>query len=159
MDINKVLNNARLIRAILGVSKKEFESLLITFEQVLFEYRRSKKRKRAVGGGSNGNIKSAKRKLFYILFYIKTYPTFDVSAFVFASSKSRTHKWTHDILPLLEKTLGRKVVLPKRRINTPEEFLAIFPEVREVMIDGTERPTIRSQKNKTQKKHYSGKKK
>lgn len=159
MNIDKVLNNSRLVRAVLGVTKEEFEALLIVFEQVVLEHREQWKRKRAVGGGAEGNIKSPKKKLFYILFYAKTYPTFDVAAFAFASSKSRTHRWTHDILPLLEKTLGRKVVLPKRRISTPEEFFASFPGIKEVMLDGVERPTIRSQKGKAQKKHYSGKKK
>lgn len=159
MDINKVLNNARLVRAVLGVTKEEFEALLLVFEQILLEHRQSKKRKRAVGGGANGNIKSPKKKLFYILFYAKTYPTFDTAAFIFASSKSRAHQWTHDILPLLEKALGRKIALPKRRINTPEEFFAAFPGVKDVLLDGVERPTIRSQKDKTQRKHYSGKKK
>lgn len=159
MDIDKILNNSRLVRAVLGVTKKEFESLLVTFEQIVLEHREQGKRKRAVGGGAEGNIKNPKKKLFYILFYVKTYPTFDVAAFAFASSKSRTHRWTHDILPLLEKTLGRKVVLPKRQISTPEEFFVAFPGIKEVLIDGVERPTIRSQKNKTQKKHYSGKKK
>jgi hypothetical protein len=160
MNIDKVLNNSRLIRGILGVTKEEFESLLVTFEQILLEYREhSKRRKRSVGGGAEGKIKNPKKKLFYILFYVKTYPTFDVAAFVFGSSKSRTHRWTHDILPLLEKTLGRKVVLPKRQIATPEEFFATFPGIKEVLLDGVERPTIRSQKNKVQKKHYSGKKK
>jgi DDE superfamily endonuclease len=69
------------------------------------------------------------------------------------------HEWVHDILPLLETTLGRSFDLPKRRISSPEEFLRLFPGVSEVMIDGVERPTVRSQKNKTQGKHYSGKKK
>jgi hypothetical protein len=159
MNIDKVLNNKRLILAVLGVTKKEFFSLLETFEQVVLQNAKAKKRKRAVGGGSNGKIKHAKIKLFFILFYVKTYPTFDVAAFVFASSKSRTHHWAHVILPLLEKTLGRKVALPKRRINSEEEFLALFPGVKEAMIDGVERPIVRSKKNKTQKKNYSGKKK
>ncbi|TSC99578.1 MAG: transposase, IS4 family protein, partial [Parcubacteria group bacterium Greene1014_15] len=101
----------------------------------------------------------AKQKLFFILFYAKTYPTFDVAAFVFASSKSCTCDWAHTILPLLEQALGRKVLLPKRQLCTAEEFFATFPGVREVMLDGVERPTIRSQKDKTQRKHYSGKKK
>jgi len=159
MNIEKVLSNSRLVRAILGVSKYEFEALLLVFEQIVHERYESKKRKRAIGGGANGNIKSPRKKLFYILFYIKTYPTFDMAAFIFASSKSRTHQWAHDILPLLEKALGRKIVLPKRRINTPEEFFAAFPGIKEVMLDGVERPTIRSKKDKTQRKHYSGKKK
>jgi hypothetical protein len=159
MDIDKVLNNKRLVRSVLGITKEEFLALLPTFKHIVREDAESKKRKRAFGGGSNGKIKQARKKLFFILFYVKAYPTFDVAAFVFASSKSRTQHWAHKILPLLEKTLGRKVALPKRRINSPEEFLALFPEVKEAMIDGVERPTIRSQKNKTQRKHYSGKKK
>lgn len=159
MDIDKVLANPRLVRAVLGVSKTEFFSLLATFEQVLLEEQTAKKRKRAVGGGRIGKIKPARNKLFFILWYIKVYPTFDVAAYVFGSSKTKTHVWVHDILPVLEKTLKRKIVLPKRKIRTPEEFLAAFPEAQEVLIDGMERPTTRSKKDKIQKKHYSGKKK
>jgi len=159
MDIEKILNNQRLARALIGVSKAAFLSLLPAFTQIVREQAESKRRKRAVGGGRKGNIKEAKQKLFFILFYVKTYPTFDVAAFVFASSKSCTCDWAHAILPLLEQALGRKVLLPKRQLRSTEEFFAAFPGVREVMLDGVERPTIRSQKDKTQRKHYSGKKK
>jgi len=159
MNIDKVLNNKRLTKAVLGVKKETFDKLLVTFEQVLREEAESKKRKRGFGGGSNGNIKNPRKKLFYILWYLKVYPTFDVAAYVFASSKSRTHTWTHKILPILERTLGRKLVLPKRQISSTEEFFAQFPETKEVMLDGVERPTLRSKKAKTQNKHYSGKKK
>ena len=76
------------------------------------------------------------------------YPTHDVAAYVFGSSKTKTHVWVQNILPILEKTLNRKVVLPKRKIRTPEEFLAAFPEAQEVLIDGMERPTVRSKNNK-----------
>lgn len=159
MNIDTVLANDRLCRALLGVTKKEFLSLLTDFEQILYEHRNRPDRKRAIGGGAKGNIKDPTQKLFYILFYIKTHPTFDIAGFVFGASKSRAHHWKDDILPLLEKTLGRKVVLPKRAIGTKEEFFRLFPEVTEVLIDGMERPIIRSKKDKTQKKHYSGKKK
>ena len=159
MDIDKVLKDTRLVRAVLGVKKETFEKLLVTFKQILQEEAESKKRKRALGGGSNGNIKDPRKKLFFILWYLKVYPTFDVSAYVFGSSKSRTHQWVHKILPVLEKTLGRKLALPKRRVNSVEEFFALFPEAKEVMLDGLERPTVRSQKSKQQRKHYSGKKK
>lgn len=159
MDIDRVLRNPRLVRAILGVSAKEFESLLATFTQVWREAAENKKRERAVGGGRIGKIKSPRNKLFFILWYLKVYPTFDVAAYVFGSSKTKTNVWVKNILPLLERTLGRRVVLPKRRIATPEEFFASFPEMKEVMLDGLERPTIRSKKAKTQRKHYSGKSK
>ena len=159
MHIDKVLNNERMLKAILGLNRKEFESLLVTFKQILEEEQNNKKRQRKIGGGSNGNIKDPRKKLFYILWYVKVYPTFDVAAYVFASSKTRTHIWTHKIMPILEKTLKREIVLPARQIRTIEEFHELFPEVKEVMIDGVERPTTRSRNDKTQNKHYSGKKK
>lgn len=159
MNIDKVLNNNRLVRAVLGINKKVFEKLLVSFTEMHRKMAESKERKRAFGGGSNGNIKDPKKKLFYILWYLKVYPTFDVAAYVFGSSKSRTQAWASNILPILEKTLGRKMVLPKRRISSVEEFFKLFPETKEVMLDGLERPTVRSQKSKVQNKHYSGKKK
>ncbi len=160
MDIEKVLKNPRLARAITGINRAEFDNLLVTFRQVLHEHRASKKRKRKVGGGAKGafNIKSARNKLFFILFYMKVYPTFDLAGFIFGSNKSNTHRWMHDSLPLLEKALGRKMVLPKRKISSPEEFYEAFPGVNEVIVDGMERPTQRASCYKTQRKHYSGKK-
>jgi hypothetical protein len=159
MDIDRVLKNPRLVRAVLGVSAREFNELLPVFAKICREEAEKKARKRAVGGGRIGRIKPPVNKLFFILWYAKVYPTFDVAAYVFCSSKTKTHQWLHNILPILEKTLKRKIVFPKRRISTPEEFLAAFPEVKEVMLDGVERPIIRSRRNKTQSKHFSGKKK
>ncbi len=159
MDLNKILSTKRMSMALIGLTKEKFEELLFCFERILIEHLENKKRKRIVGGGRKGNIKEAKQKLFFILFYMKNYPTYDVCAFLFASSKTSICDWVHDILPILKKTLGRELSLPKRQIRTPEEFFALFPGVEEVMIDGLERPTIRSNNNKTQVKNYSGKKK
>ena len=69
MDIEKVLKTPRLARAITGMDKTEFDTLLVTFRQVLHEHHASKKRQRKVGGGAKGgfNIKSARNKFFFIL--------------------------------------------------------------------------------------------
>lgn len=159
MDIDKVLSNTRLCYAVLGINKKQFDILLPTFTDIWYEHLDRKGRKRKRGGGSKGNIKEPKKKLFFILWYAKVYPTYDMAAYVFASSKSRTQQWGQTLLPILEKALDRKVALPKRRISTPEEFFLLFPGTEEVMIDGVERPTVRRKKTKVQKKEYSGKKK
>lgn len=159
MDINKVLNNKRRSMALIGMNKEKFQELLESFTKVLIESLNSKDRKRIVGGGRKGNIKEPIQKLFFILFYLKNYPTFDVAAYVFASSKTQTNKWVLNILPVLEKTLKRKLVLPERQIRSIEEFYTLFPDVKEVMIDGLERPVERSKKDKNQRGNYSGKKK
>lgn len=157
--INQTLNNARRMKAILGISLKEFQELLKTFSAVYEQEQQKQTRKRAIGGGRRGKFKQVEQKLFYALFYLKVYPTFDVAAFIFDSSKTRVHEWKNIVLPLLEKTLGRKLVLPKRKITSVEEFKRIFPSIADVFLDGTEREIQRPKSQKNNRKNYSGKKK
>jgi len=65
----------------------------------------------------------------------------------------------HRLQAILETALGKKMVLPERKLESMEQFLKRFPEVREVILDGTERPVQRPQDATQQKEHYSGKKK
>jgi hypothetical protein len=158
IDIEKVIKDRRLSQAMIGISKKEFEGILPLFEEMLLEEKKCKKRKRAVGAGQKGILKSAKEKLFFILFYMKNYPTFDVAGVIFSTVRTACHAWFHKFLPILEKTLGRSLVLPKRKLNSKEEFLSLFGS-EDIYIDGTERPVQRSKSKKKIKKQYSGKKK
>jgi hypothetical protein len=148
-----------MMRGLTGLNLVEFETLLSTFERILFEIHNNKKRQRAVGGGCKGILLDAKHKLFYILFYMKAYPTFDVAAFVFGTVRSVTFEWKSRLLPALERALGRVVTLPKRQIRSVEEFFQLFPGVKDIFIDGTERPVQRPRKSKNLRRKYSGKKK
>jgi hypothetical protein len=159
MKIEKAQRSDRMMKAVTGVTVAEFKLLLTTFTQLLAEQRMQRKRRRVPGGGRNGKIKSPEQKLFYALFYLKVYPTFDLAALLFDSSKTRTCAWARDTVPLLEKTLGRKLALPERRIGSVEEFLQKFPEVKDLFADGTEREIRRPQAPKQQAKNYSGKSK
>jgi len=159
--LDRAKKSDRLMKALTGMTILEFESLVITFSLVFQKYQatRKKKRQRAMGGGRKHTLKTAAERLFFILFYIKCYPTMDLAGFLFGVDKSRIQRWVNELLPLLEETLGREVVLPARTINSVEEFVAQFPEVKDVFIDATERPVRRPGKNKAQKEHYSGRKK
>jgi hypothetical protein len=64
----------------------------------------------------------------------------------------------HKLQPILEQGLGQKMVLPMRQVRSIEEFIERFPEVKEVIIDGTERPIQRPSDRDQQKLNYSGKK-
>ena len=55
--------------------------------------------------------------------------------------------------------LEKKMVLPERKISTVEAFLELFPGVKDLFIDGTERPIQRPKDREKQKENYSGKKK
>ena len=150
----------RLMKALTGMTVVEFESLVITFSAVFDKYRatRKQKRQRAVGGGRKHTLRSAAERLFFILFYVKCYPTMDLAGFIFGVDRSRIQRWVKELLPLLEETLGREMVLPARKINNMADFVAQFPAVKELFIDATERPVRRPGKNKAQTEHYSGRK-
>jgi len=161
MQISRAMKNDRLMKALTGVSVEEFKELLVTFTQILKEEEKKNEsdKKRATGGGRTGFIKPVENKLFFLLFYLKTYPKFDVAGFFFGVVRSCPCTWYKDYLPILKKTLGRECCLPKRKIKSVEEFLEVFPEVMDVLVDASERETQRPKKPKNQKKNYSGKKK
>ena len=65
----------------------------------------------------------------------------------------------HRLQTILEKTLGEKKVLPLRKLSSIDEFIEHFPTVKEVIVDGTERPICRPKDPEKQKDYFSGKKK
>jgi hypothetical protein len=175
LNVEGALSNDRLLRALTGLNRNAFEDLCLAFE-VAYQADLNadlRPRRRARGGGRKARLQSPWAKLFFILFYFKCYPTFDVLGFLFGMERGRAHRWVHRCgsvpgenssghLPLqriLEETLGEKMMLPERKLESLEQFLQRFPEVTEIIIDGTERPIQRPQNAQKQKENYSGKKK
>jgi hypothetical protein len=160
MNLKRLSRDPRLIKALTGLSHREFEDLVPTFEKSLHELRSARKnRKRKVGGGKKGKLPTMESKLFFILFYLKAYPTFDVLGFLTDRERSHCCESVQELSKVLEMTLGKKISLPKRKIHSVEEFLAKFPEAKDVFLDGTERRIQRPKSTKRNKRHYSGKKK
>ncbi|MBD2100977.1 transposase [Leptolyngbya sp. FACHB-261] len=149
------------MKALTGLSPTEFQHLLPSFEDCLQTANPSlhRQRQRAPGAGRKHTLAEASGKLFFSLFYLKCYPTFDLASFFFGVNHSQCHRWLHQLLPILEQALGRELVLPKRNISSVEEFVQLFPEVKDVLVDGTERPIQRPKNQDRQKANYSGKKK
>lgn len=160
MNIQKIINNKRVTQAMLGVSKEEFERLLPQFEKVLTEIKlNNPKRKHKLGQGVKGKLPTIEHKLFFTLFYLKVYPTFDVLGCFFDKGRSRSCKELHLYTRVLQKVLGRELVLPERKVTSLEEFFERFPEIKDVFVDGVERKIERPKGKKKQNKVYSGKKK
>ena len=164
ININRAMRSNRILKSLTGLNIQKFEELLPYFDKILVETSKrkilkNKKRVRAEGGGAKHTLDSSEAKLFYILFYLKVYPTFDVAGFIFNVNRSQACRWVHKLLPLVEKALDRRFVLPKRQIATVDEFMKLFPDTKDIFADGTERPIQRPSKYKLQRKYYSGKKK
>ncbi len=158
LNIERALKQDRLLRAITGLNRKAFEALLPTFSALYEQEVRQQPRQRALGGGRKARLRNPQDKLFYILFYFKCYPTFDLAGLLFEIDRAQAHYWMHRLQPILEEALGEKMALPERKLTSIEAFIERFPGVERVMIDGTERPIQRPIDPERQKLNYSGKK-
>lgn len=161
MNVTAALYSNRACLSLTGLRVAEFQDLVESFRLNWEEYAHSRKpnRKRKIGGGRTGQLGTVEEKLLFALFYLKSYPTYDVLAFIVQFHRTRACQWALTLLPILEKTLGRKLVLPERKISSVEEFLRKFPEAKDVFGDGSERRIQRPKSRKRQNKTYSGKKK
>ena len=157
------LANDRECSAVTGISRKAFTQLLVHFTTAIEtsqqEAYRHGDRLRSPGGGRKGNLDTNEKKLFFILFYLKTYPTFDVLGFLFDMDGGNACAHVHRLLPILTQALEAAGMRPKRVLNTPEELEKLVDSEKEILIDATERECVRPQDKTRQKASYSGKKK
>ena len=160
------IRDERQMKALTGLSQAQFDSLLPVFSAI---YRAAQQhayekgsqsgtRRRRPGGGSKGKLPTMVEKLQFVLYYYKTYPTFDVLGTQFAMARSRAHENLHKLSPMLYDTLVHLKLMPYRELATPEELKAALQGGERLLIDATERAYHRSQDEAKQREHYSGKK-
>src|SRR5262245_30061895 len=162
ISINHALGNERRMRALTSMGTEAFRGLLVLWKaesEALAAQRTvdGHRRQRAAGAGPKGALHSAEAKLFFILFYLKAYPTQDVMGSLFGLSQPQVCAWVGRLLPMLEKFMT--VHLPARHGRQLSEVLAAMPEVQEVLLDGTERPISRPELKRVRDAHYSGRRK
>lgn len=164
--MNVVIRDERQMRAMSGLSFQQFERLLEAFEATYERIRqeayeeglKSGQRSRKPGGGRKGALPTLRDKLFFVLYYDKTYPTFDVLGAHFNLSRAKANENLHRLSPILRQTLADLDVLPDREFATPDEMVAALEAVEVLLIDATERPHQRPQEDEKQQDLYSGKK-
>ena len=150
------------MRALTGLDGPAFLQLEKRFARVLVEQladqtRAGQPRQRAAGAGPKGALPGVRPKLFFMLFYLKAYPTQDVMGHFFGLSQPQVCARVGQWLPLLQTLL--RAELPARHGRDLQAVLAHLPEVQEVLIDGTERPIARPEHKGRRDRHYSGRRK
>jgi len=155
----------RQFKALTGLTHEAFAQLLPIFSEsyaeiVQEDYEKSHaQRQRKPGGGQKGRLDTMEKKLFFVLYYLKVYPTFDVLGFHFDLDRSKACTNAHKLFPPLCRALDKAGVLPKRHFETAEEMHQAFAGLTDLLIDATERPQQRPKDAAAQKQKYSGKKK
>jgi hypothetical protein len=153
------------MKAFTGLKVEEFNNIFETFSKEIddIKWKKYKKekdtRQRKPGGGAKGKLCTAEIKLLFILMYFKCYPTMDVMGIFFDLDRANVKRNVDSLTPILEKVLGQKQSLPRRKIHSLKEFLELISEAKDLFVDGTERPIQRPKNRKKQRKYFSGKKK
>lgn len=161
------IRDDRHLRSLTGLTRKQFDILLETFT-LIFETLRQRSyqegvstgtRRRRPGGGRKGALPFMRDKLLFVLYYFKTYPTFDVLGTQFGMSRSKANENLHGLSPVLYETLVHLKVMPHREFDTPDDLMKALKGIDTVIIDVTERNHRRPKDDSAQREHYSGKKK
>jgi hypothetical protein len=163
----EVVKRPTLLERLTGLKVAEFERLVEPFskeyhQQVIEPRVSAPDRMRASGGGQKGALPEMADKLLFILMYTRVYPLLIIQGMFFGIAESKACRWVGVLLPILDASLGRSHVRPKRaKGRSLEEIIKEFPELKEfgVLTDGTERPIRRPKNAPEQKEAYSGKKK
>ena len=160
------IRDERQMKALTGLSQAQFNHLLPVFSDIYQATQQktyeqgiaSGTRRRKPGGGCKGKLPTMADKLLFVLYYYKTYPTFDVLGTQFEVARSKAHANLHKLSPILYDTLVHLELMPYRELATPADLKAALHGVDRLLIDATERAYHRSTDDAKQREHYSGKK-
>jgi hypothetical protein len=151
MDIEAALKDIRTSQATIGLSPKVFEKLVDPFDCAL----KRVTKKNPYRGGRSHILKSSKEKLFFVLYYLKTYPTYDVLGVEYGMNRSNAYRNVQRYLMALKLALQEEGALP---ISSLAELHEKVEDVELIIVDGTEQRRNRPKNKEKQKQYYSGKK-
>ena len=147
------LRTDRQYKASTGLSLTEFNSLYDLFQRY---YEPKQQLLHLV----NKPVLLADKKeaLFFILHYLKAYPTLQNMGLYFGMSDSAVSDFITLLKPCLKAALQHQQGAVARAFANQQEFDEVFSGVEDIFIDVTEIPIERSANLQVQRDHYSGKK-
>ena len=152
----------RVIKSVVGMNRAKFDKLAEAFAVACRATQQERLLngdiKQVPSGGPKGRLDTPEKQLFFVLYYLKTYPTFDVLGFHFGLSSGHAHDHVERLLPVLLRSLSDLGVLPARTPGTPEEFAQLIEKYGDIAIDGLECACVRPQEKALRDARYSGKK-
>src|SRR5262249_35337127 len=115
-----LIRDDRQMKALTGLSQVQFDYLLLVFTDIYQATRQqtyeqgvtSGTRRRKPGGGATGKLPTMAEKLQFVLYYYKTYPTFDVLGPQFEMARSKANEHLHKLSPVLYDPRSRSQVEP-----------------------------------------------
>ena len=155
------IRKGKLINHI-SITEAEFAEVVPFFEASFDDYFNhftfnGEVRQRSVSRRNDSVFKKPEDALFFLLFYLKTYPIEEVMASTFLMNQPQVNLWKRLLQNILETCLDKMNVLPARDNKKLNKLLKEM-NLKEIIIDATERQIQRPLDNDVQKEYYSGKK-
>lgn len=162
LNISYLRRHPELLQYALGIPHSQFVSLCNLFVPALRKQEvlwLKHPRLRSPGGGRKPHLRSDWEKLFFILFYYKTYPTFRFAQLLWGFDKRNVQIWVRRLEQILCASIGYEIRLPVRQVRSFHHWIEVCPQLNAFIVDCTERSIRRPQDAQTQEFYYSGKKK
>lgn len=153
-----IFDNVRTNRqfaATTGLSKKQFDHLKIHYKKTEDNLFSDQLVKREL----SEYLSNSEVRLFFILFFLKTYPTNDVLGVNFGMDGSTALRMIEKLAPILEHCLKEISALPARSFVDSQTMEKALAHCEQLLLDATERGVQRPVNQEKQKEVYSGKKK
>lgn len=147
------LRTDRQYKASTGLSLVEFDHLYVLFDPYYVP-----KEQLAHLAGTPVLLSDKREALFFILHYLKAYPTLQNMGLYFGMSDSAVSAFINLLKPCLKAAVQQQTGIIKRIFTTQQEFDEAFEGVEDIFIDATEIPIERAANEQVQREHYSGKK-
>ena len=110
------VKNDRQFSASTGLHKVEFYELLYVYEEVEAQERDWQKNTK----GTDLSLSTSELRLFFVLYYLKAYPSYDVLGLCFNIDGSTCERNIKQIYPILQQALAREKMLPIRELSQVE---------------------------------------
>lgn len=158
LNYKKLKEKSSLLKSATGLSLKEFDCLVPTFEISWHSYMskytfEGKNRNRSRTVRKNSKFKCIEDMLIFILYDYRHNPTQDFMGLHFGLTQPKVAAWIKVLDPLLLESLKKMGLVPVRNSDELDERLI---ESVTVLLDGSERPINRPKYD--QQEYYSGKK-
>jgi len=151
-----------LLQYAIGINSNQLTEILHKFSPALHHFEQTwlkNPRLRLAGAGRKPSLKSDWDKLFFVLFYYKTYPTFRFAQLLWSIDKRNIQIWVRRLEKVLFACLGYELTLHTTRVKGLNHWLEVCPQLSEFIVDCTERQIRRPKEAVKQEFYYSGKKK
>lgn len=137
LDIDRVLQNRELMKALTGLNRHNFFDLLPKFSNAYEELYESVEANHLSADSCRLTAKKLRDELFFILFYCKFHPTFRLSKSLFKYNDTQLSQYTSDLKRALEHVLAQRITLPSHQISSIDELLDHVPFAEKAIVSNT----------------------